>query len=81
MLVYNTEKFALTVLAVSMVTVHESLPWHAPDQPLNTKPLSGLATRPTVVPDAYSEVQAEPQFIPPGSLVMVPFPELLVVRV
>jgi hypothetical protein len=43
-------KVAVTLLAVSIVTLHAPLPVQAPDQPLNWKPAAGVAVNVTTVP-------------------------------
>src|SRR3954464_15643429 len=55
---------ALTVLATSIVTVHEPLPLHAPCQPANVEPAAGVADNVTVVPWSMFAAHAEPQLMP-----------------
>ena len=52
-----------------------------PDQPINAKPLAGVAVRLTRVPPVYASVQSLPQLMPVGELVTVPLPERLNVNV
>ena len=44
-------KVAVTEFAVVIVTVHEPVPVHAPDQPVNIEPVAGDAVSVTEVPD------------------------------
>jgi len=72
-------KFALTDFAASIVTLQAPVPVHAPLQPANVEPESGVAVRFTTVPlEKFSE-QVEPQEIPEGELVTVPVPVPLLV--
>jgi hypothetical protein len=67
---------ALRVFAASMVTTHIGLePLHAPLQPTNVVVLSAVAVNMTVVPALKLEEHDAPQYIPKGSLVMVPLPD------
>src|SRR5262245_49703497 len=51
---YSAVKVAVTLLVASMVRLQVALlPEHAPDQPVNTKPGSAVAVRPTGVPARY----------------------------
>lgn len=59
-----------------MVTVHVPVPEQAPDQPLNIYPDVGAAVSATDVPLLYVEEHVEPQEIPAGLLVTVPFGEV-----
>jgi hypothetical protein len=73
---------AVTLLADVMLTVHCSLPAHAPDQPVNTLPSPGLAVRVIFVPVWNAAVHAEPQSMPEGVDVIKPnpLPALLIVK-
>ncbi len=59
-----------------MVTVQELAPLHAPDQLLKVYPLVGDAVSVTDVPWVYVVEQVEPQEMPAGLLVTVPFGEV-----
>jgi len=48
---YKGINFALTVVAVFIVTVQAPVPEHAPDQPVNADPLFGEAVKVTDVPE------------------------------
>ena len=51
-----------------------------PDQPAKTWFAPGAAVRVTLVPEAYDSVQSAPQLMPAGELVIVPVPEMEIVR-
>jgi len=76
-------KFALTDFAASIVTLHAPVPLHAPLQPANVEPESGVAAKLTTVPFAKLAEHVGPQEIPEGVLatVPVPVPPLATVRV
>jgi hypothetical protein len=74
-------KFALTDFAASMVTLHAPVPLHAPLQPANVEPESGVAVKLTTVPLAKFAEHVVPQEIPAGELATVPVPVPLFVSV
>jgi hypothetical protein len=74
-------KFALTDFAASMVTLHAPVPLHAPLQPANVEPESGVAVKSTTVPFAKLAEHVAPQEIPEGALVTVPVPVPLLATV
>ena len=76
-------KVAVTVLAASMMTVHDAVPVQAPVQPVKAEPEAGVAVRVTLVPVRKADAQAVPQVTPAGVLVTVPVPvpALVTVRV
>jgi hypothetical protein len=57
-----------------MVTAQVPVPVQAPDQPVKSDPVSGVAVRVTAVPSRNDAVQLAPQLIPAGLLVTVPAP-------
>src|SRR5438105_6103600 len=66
---------AVAVLAASAVSVHVPVGFvHAPDQPLNAQPGSGVPVRVTEAPVANDAEQALPQAMKPSPLATVPFP-------
>jgi len=67
-------KFAVTLFAVSIITVQTPVPLHEPDHPEKVLPLSGVAVKVTEVLAATVVVQVEPQLIPPIDVVTVPLP-------
>jgi hypothetical protein len=72
------ENVAVTDFAVVIVTVHVDVPRHAPPQPVNVAPVSGVATSVTTAFRAWfavHTVEVLPQRIPPP--VTVPFPNTL----
>src|SRR4051812_8883651 len=71
---FSSAKFAVTVVAASTVTVHASLPPHAPVQPANVEPLSAVAVSVTIVPDGNCSLHVAPQSMPAGVDVTVPVP-------
>src|SRR5260221_4133559 len=78
-----TLKFAVTVVAALIVTLHDPVPEQPPPlQPLNVDPPAAAAVRATTVPLLYLAVQVDPQLIPAGLDVTVPLPvpDLLTVR-
>ena len=76
-------KFAVTVLFVSIVTIHDPVPVHAPDHPVNVEPDPATAVRVTEVlfDIVYDSVQSLPQLIPVPEIVPEPVPDFVVVRV
>ena len=70
-------KVADTLLVAFIATTQEPVPEHAPPQPLNCQPESGVAVRVTLVPPLYVSEQSVPHVIPAGLLVMVPEPDLV----
>jgi hypothetical protein len=70
-----TDSFAV------IVTVHEPVPVHAPDQPLKLDPDAGVAERVTEAPLVSDAEQVDPQLIDPPVTVPVPVPAVLAVRV
>ena len=73
-------KVAVTDLAESMVMVHGPLTVQAPLQTVKTESAAGGAVRVTEVPLVKLAEQAEPQSMPEGDEVTVPFPVLVTVR-
>lgn len=67
-------KLAVTLLAASMVTVHEPVPVQAPDQPAKVLPAAACAVKVTGVLAAKLAEHVLPQLIPAGLLVTVPLP-------
>lgn len=65
---------AVTDFAASIVTEQVPVPVHAPDQPVNEKPLFGVATNVTAVPLTKKAEQAPGQLMPAGDEVTVPVP-------
>src|SRR5581483_7060574 len=65
---------AVSCVAWLIVTLHMSLPAHAPLQPRKVEPACGFAVSITTVPAAYVSAQSLPQVIPAGALVTVPLP-------
>src|SRR5690242_5787430 len=55
------ENFAVMLFVSSTVTVQSAAPEHAPDQPTNALPASGVATRLTSVGASNIELQRPPQ--------------------
>jgi hypothetical protein len=74
-------KVALTDFAASMVTLHAPVPLHAPLQPANVEPESGVAAKLTTAPFAKLAEHVVPQEIPAGELVSVPVPVPLLATV
>ena len=69
----NAAKAAATEVAPFTATVQTAaVPEHAPDQPANEFPLTGVAVSVTDVPVLKLAVQVCPQLIPEGELLMVP---------
>ena len=79
----GTGAVATDVLKVAvMFVVPEIVTWQLPVppqfpplHPAKTDPLAGLAVRITFVPVVNADEQVEPQDIPDGLLVTIPFPE------
>ena len=72
---YSTgSNVAMTDCAALIVTTHRPTPEHAPDQPANDDPASGVAVNVTCVPDAKSAEHVEPQSIPAGDELTDPLP-------
>ncbi len=65
---------AVTDEAAVNDTLHAAVPVQAPDHPAKVEPVDGVAVRLTVVPLSKLAEQVEPQLIPAGLLVTVPFP-------
>ena len=68
---------AVTCLSEFMSSTHDPVPVHAPLQPVNLEPGSGVAVRVTEAPLANGAEQtllAEPHWIPVGLLVTFPLP-------
>jgi hypothetical protein len=57
-------KTAVTERLALIVTVHERVPLHAPDQPSNFEPAAAVVVRVRVVPGSYCAEQVAPQSIP-----------------
>src|SRR5690348_5012884 len=57
-----------------MVTTQAPVPLHAPPQPPNTAPSSGVAVSVTTAPCGKAAEQEAPQLMPAGWLVMLPAP-------
>jgi hypothetical protein len=72
-------KLAPTVVDAVTIKLHEAVPEHAPDQPVNEFPGAGAAVRFTVVPLLKAAEHVGPQLIPAGELVTVPDPLTLTV--
>lgn len=75
-------KVAFTLWFWVMVTLQEpAVPVHTPPQPSKTEPWSAVSVSVTVLPAGKVALQAEPQLIPGGLLVIVPvpLPDLLIV--
>ena len=72
---------AVTFRSPFSVTVHGAVPVHPPLHPANVEPAPGVAVSVRAVPLAYVPLQALPQAIPVGSLVMVPEPVPLLATV
>lgn len=70
---------AVTALSASIATVHPPVPVHAPDHPVNSIQVPGVAVKVTV-PHNEAE-QVLPQFMPEGLLVTVPVPDVETVSV
>src|SRR6266536_2158644 len=69
-------KVALTVLAASIVRLHEAaFPVQPPLQPVNVEPAAAISETVTTVPGLYSSAQSDPQLMPSGLLLTVPLPE------
>jgi hypothetical protein len=57
------------------VTLQSAVPVHpAPLQPVKVNPGAALARKDTVLPETKLEEQVDPQLIPEGVLVAIPFP-------
>ncbi len=72
-------KFAVTLCAFVMLTVHAAVPRQAPLQPPKVEPAPTAAVRVTDVPLAKPALHVLPQLILAGALVTVPLPFPLVV--
>ena len=76
------EKVAVTVVAAFSATTQAPVPVQpAALQPVNWKPVAGVALRVTFVPAVYDSVQSAPQAIPGGTELTVPVPLTMTVRV
>ena len=64
----------MTEPAAVIVIVHVPVPVHAPPQPVNVEPATGVAVKFTTVPLLNDAEQLVPQLMPAGALVMVPAP-------
>ncbi len=67
-------KFAVTLRAWLIVTVQVPVPVHAPLQPVKVEPLAAAAVNVTLAPALNAALQALPQLILLGVLVIVPVP-------
>jgi hypothetical protein len=65
---------AVTDLAASIVAVQVPVPIHAPLHPVNIEVPSGAAVSATTVLESNNALQVEPQFMPVGVELIVPFP-------
>lgn len=65
---------AVTLFAVSIVTVQLPVPVHAPDHPVKREPWPGDAERVTVAAARYISEQSEPQEMPAGEEFTEPDP-------
>lgn len=75
-------KVARTVLAAVIFTVQVApLAVSQPLQPANCQPVAGVAVRVAVASLRNAATQSLPQLIPDGTLVTVPLPVLVAVRV
>lgn len=72
-------KVAVTLFAALMLTTQLPVPEQAPPQPVKVEPEAGVAVRVTEVPLVKEALQAEPQLMPEGLLVMVPEPVVVTV--
>jgi hypothetical protein len=59
-------------LAASIVRLQVPVPLHAPPQPWNIQPLTGVAVSVTGVPELKLALHVEPQLMPAGELVTLP---------
>lgn len=57
-----------------MVTLHDPVPLHGPDQPLNPEPIAGEAVSVTTVPSLKLAAHIVGQLIPKGLLLTLPAP-------
>ncbi len=69
-----TANEALTLCAALMLTTQLPVPVQAPLQPAKVLPVVGVAVSVTLVPLLNAALQAVPQLMPAGVLVMVPEP-------
>ena len=76
-----TAKVAVTALAASMVTTHDPVPAHAPDQPLNVAFVLAVAVKVTQLFLPKLPLQVVPQVMPAGELETVPVPVPAIVTV
>jgi len=67
-------KVAETEALAFNVTAHEPVPLHAPPHPVKLELVAGLAVKVTWLPVVKFALQAVPQSIPEGLLVIVPVP-------
>jgi hypothetical protein len=65
---------AVTETSEDRVTLHESVPVHAPDHPANVDPWLGVAVNATAVPVLKLALHVCPQLMPEGLLLTVPVP-------
>ena len=63
---------AVTNVSALIVTTHEPVPLHAPDQPAKVELAARVAVSVTEVPSAYGSLQSEPQEIPVPSPFLTP---------
>ena len=69
-----TLNVAVTVRAMSRVTVQPAEPEQAPPQAEKTEPPAGVAISVTIVPNGNGAAQVAPQLMPAGLEVIVPLP-------
>jgi hypothetical protein len=65
----------VTVFALSIVTVHDPVPLHAPPQPTKNCPVAGIAVNVMVVPAAKVSLQSVPQVMPVPATMPLPVVE------
>jgi cell pole-organizing protein PopZ len=69
----SASNVAVTLASARRVIEHE-LPLHAPPNPVNRQPASGLGVRVIKVPSSNAAQQVEPQSIPAGDELTAPCP-------
>jgi hypothetical protein len=72
---------APTVVAVDSVRVQAPVPEQPPDQPVKTAPAAGEAVKVTLAPAPNIAEHVEPQLMPAGVLLTMPFPVRVTVKV